>query len=247
MSDPLPPRPSACDVTGPEIFVVVKLAPSFTPMHQVLTAIPEWAAILLYCGFGAVIVYTLTFGLGPPVTTSAKPTRTPNGALVLRESYWPIGVAKFSLLFVGLGFNWFVRDAPGGNWPWWLSWPFYVIGLSGFAQLFFRRRHSFFWQEQRVVVDGFSIVRGRFQRTYSYPKIQCCVARRRLGYGNRFCVISNYPDLAVVFYHSADRARAEAERHHLIATLALPAAFEEPQLASAARRPNVPHRSESKP
>lgn len=172
--------------------------------------------------FGAILTYALTKGTGPFYMRSDQTIASPDGGMALQESYEPIGLIKFCFLFIGLGFVWAMNEPTEQMIALLLGFPFYIIAASGLFQFFFRRRHVFFLQENRVIVETSHLTKSPTRTIYDYSQIKTRVELRAIGKGQRYCALLRYPDFEVAAFLSADKDEAETHLRTLKEKLKLP-------------------------
>jgi hypothetical protein len=195
---------------------------------------------------GITILYWVTMGLFvfamlspramPAQTTDSTPRAMGDGSFQLHEFYWPFGILKVCVGFIGFGFYWAVHDLPGDS-RWWMGVPMYIIAISGVGDLFFRRRHRFYPKQQHVCIEGFSLWRGRFSRTLDYAKIKYHAERRFLGKVETCVVWFIYPEVRVIIVRDVNADRANEKFQSLVSTIGFSLSEEEGSQRPTSRQP----------
>lgn len=147
------------------------------------------------------------------------------GELVMTEAYWLYGILKISLIFIPVGFYWTTRDIAGGISALLLfGLPIYVMAAFGIGDLFRRRRYSFFPNEQRVEIEGFSLFGGRVAATFSYSQFGTEVMSRWVlarPIHKRYFAMFRFPGIQVAFFSSPKEKEVMAAMPRLLAQLGL--------------------------
>lgn len=153
-----------------------------------------------------------------------EPKPGPAGSLVMTEAYWLFAAFKLFFIFLGLGFTWAGHDIAGLTAAIFMALPLYIVGAFGVPELFFRRRYTFYPAEQRVQVEGFSLGRWRFSRSYRYAEISRSIERRWILMSKphtMYLAMFHFPDIDVAFFFSGEKHEAEAKLRQLERTLGL--------------------------
>lgn len=171
----------------------------------------------MYAPYAILLLACVMLALIPPyrATSHGEPRALDGQRLILSENYWLFAVLKLSGFALGVGFTWAIHDTPDAANSWWIGIPFYVVGLAGVAQLFFRRHHIFYPTAKRVSVEGFSLLRGRFAQSYDYTQLRSDIEERPWKTEIRYSAVFHYPKLKVFFFTSKDKAATEAHLQKL--------------------------------
>ncbi len=177
---------------------------------EVLISVPVAAA-------SGIVFKKLT---GPREVISSKPSPGENGILVMKESYWLQGIGESFFLFLGIVFQWKMRSLPEGDIAALVcASPFYGVAAIGLYDLFFRRTHIFDPVSQKITLEGFQLIRGKFRYVVDYAKIRIGVERGRSGRLPAYHVILHYPTTKVSIGAHMNFEKAEAALECLMRTL----------------------------